>query len=185
VLIGEEARVKLKKPGMQPMTESLMNDNTMKRYTAMVMSLLRTSDIVNRYLELKLKENGSTPIESPIQFVFINALLLRTGRKTPTNLSKWVFRATHTVTSMIDTLARKQLVRRRRDGKDRRSVNIVLTEKGVDANRKVIPILEEISRTVLYDMEDRKIEELSDILRQVRKHLLAQIDKASSEEEMK
>jgi len=167
------------------MTEGVMDNQTMKRYTAVVMSLLRTSDIVNRYLELKLRENGSTPIESPIQFVFINALLLRTGRKTPTNLSKWVFRATHTVTSMIDTLARKQLVRRRRDGKDRRSVNIVLTEKGIDANRKVIPILEEVSGAVLHDIEDRQIEELSNILRQIRKHLLAQIDKASSEEEVK
>ena len=164
------------------MTESLMNDNTMKRYTAVVMSLLRTSDIVNRYLELKLRENGSTPIESPIQFVFINALLLRTGRKTPTNLSKWVFRATHTVTSMIDTLARKQLVRRRRDGKDRRSVNIVLMEKGADANREVIPVLEEISRTVLHNIKDQQIEELSEVLRQIRKQLLAQIDRASSEE---
>ena len=167
------------------MTESLMDNNTMKRYSAVVMSLLRTSDIVSRYLEFKLRENGSTPIESPIQFVVINALLLRAGKKTPTNLSKWVFRATHTLTSMIDTLARKQLVRRRRDGKDRRSVNIVLTEKGMDANRKVIPILEEISRTVLHDIEDQQIEELSDVLRQIRRHLLAQINKASSEEEMK
>ena len=164
------------------MTESLMDNNAMRRYTAVVMSLIRTSDIVNRYLELKLKEDGSTPIESPIHFAVINALLLRAGKKTPTNLSKWVFRATHTVTSMIDTLARKQLVRRRRDGKDRRSINIVLTEKGIDANRKVIPILEEISRTILYDIKDQQVEELSGILRQIRRHLLAQIDKASSEE---
>jgi DNA-binding MarR family transcriptional regulator len=83
---------------------------------------------------------------------------------------------------MIDTLARKQLVRRRRDGKDRRSVNIVLTEKGVDANRKVIPVLEEISRTVLHNIQDQQIEELSEVLRQIRKQLLAQIDRASSEE---
>ena len=52
----------------------------------------------------------------------------------------------------------------------------------MDANRKVIPVLEEISRTVLHDIEDQQVERLLDILRQIRRHLLAQIDKDSSEE---
>jgi len=160
------------------MTISSAN-NSLKRYTAIVMSLIRTSDIASRYLELKMGKNVSGSIKTPIQFAVINALCQRSGRKTPTAVSKWMFRATHTITSMLDTLERKQLVRREANKKDRRSINIIVTDLGKENNRKMIPIAEEISREVLSCLEDEQLEAINDILRQIRKHLLKQIDNAS------
>ena len=160
-------------------TISSANDS-LKRYTIIVMSLIRTSDIVSRYLELEMRKSSSSAIGNPIQFAVVNALCQRSGRKTPTAISKWMFRATHTITSMLDTLERKQLVQREADRKDRRSVNIIVTDAGKENDRKMIPIVEEISQEALSCLEDEQIEALNDILRQIRKHLLKQIDNASA-----
>ena len=146
------------------------------RGTKIVMSIVRTSDVLNRYLEIELAKHGS----SPIRFGVMNALFVHGGTMTPTAISKWTFRAKHTISAMLHVLEAIGFIRREPNVNDSRSVNIVITEKGWDATEKMIPISEEINHKVLSCFDDDQIETLMSLLRQLRKHLFKQIDDSIS-----
>jgi len=141
-----------------------------KRGTEIVMSIVRTSDVLNRFLEIELAKHGS----SPIRFGVMNALFVHGGKMTPTTISKWTFRAKHTISSMLHVLEDIGFICREPNVNDRRSVNIVITEKGWDATEKMIPVSEEINHKVLSCFDDEQIETLMNLLKQLRKHLFKQ-----------
>jgi DNA-binding MarR family transcriptional regulator len=157
------------------MSDNATDEHSMRRYTTVVTQLMRTSDILERYFELKLAKKRTERTVSVIQFAVLNALMLQNGKKTPTTLSKWVFRSPHAITYMLDTLQKKWLLRREPANDDRRSTNIVLTKRGIDTNRTMIPILEEISEAALAPLSGEQIETLSAIVRRIRKRLLTEI----------
>jgi DNA-binding MarR family transcriptional regulator len=139
-----------------------------------VMSIARTADVLNRYLEIELAKHGS----SPIRFGVMNALFVHGGTMTPTAISKWTFREKHTISAMLHVLERIGLIRREPNTNDGRSVNIVVTEKGWNSTEKMIPVSEEISYKVLSCFDDEQIETLVNLLKHLRKHLFKQINEA-------
>jgi len=138
-----------------------------------IMSFIRTFDILNRYLEIELMKYKT----SPIRFAVMNAIVIHGGRMVPTAISKWVYRAPRTVTSMIDSLERDGLIRREPNTKDRRSINIVVTEEGWDETSKKAPVAEEMDRRALSCLSEEELNTLSGILKKLRRHLLSEIEK--------
>lgn len=139
--------------------------------TAVIRALLRTFDILNRCLEVELGKHDS----SPMQFAVMSALHLQGGKMVPTDIGKSVFRATNTVTSMLDTLEKKRLVRREPSSYDRRSINVVVTKKGERHAGRMIPIVEELSKNLLSCLDEQEKEVLNAVLRKLRKYLLAKL----------
>lgn len=142
------------------------------RRTRVVMSIVRTADVLSRYLEIELAKHGS----SPIRFGVMSALFVHGGSMTPTAISKWTFRAKHSVSSMLHVLEGIGLIRREPNMNDGRSVNIMITEKGWDATEGMIPFAEEVSEGALSCFDDKQIETLMNLLRHFRKHLFKQIN---------
>lgn len=138
-----------------------------------VMSFIRTFDILNRYLEIQLMEYKT----SPIRFAVMNAIIVHGGRMVPTAIGKWIYRMPRTVTSMLDSLERDGLVRREPNAKDRRSINIVVTQEGWEHTNMLIPKTEEINRKALSCLSEDEIDTLSSILKKLRSHLLTEIEK--------
>jgi len=147
-----------------------------KRNLNFVMSFIRTFDILNRYLEIELMKYKT----SPIRFAVMNAIIVHGGRMVPTAISKWTYRAPRTVTSMLDSLERDGLVRREPNTKDRRSINVVVTEKGWENTNTLIPATEEINRKALSCLSEEELNTLSGILKKLRSHLLAETERRDS-----
>lgn len=139
--------------------------------TKVIMSLLRTADVINRFLEIELRNHGS----SPARFSVMNALIVHGGKMSPSNISKWLFRAKHTITSMLGVLENIGYVRREPNGDDQRSVNIVVTQKGWRATEVMIPNAEEMGRKILSCLDDKEVENLMDSLKQIRRHLFSEL----------
>jgi len=137
--------------------------------TIAVMSIIRTADIVNRYLDIELRKLNT----SPARFAVMNALLVHGGTMSPSKISKWIFRAKHSVTSMLQVLESIGYVKREPDGNDRRSVNIVVTKEGWKSTEKMIPSAEEMNQKILSCLDESQIETLMEILKQIRRHLLS------------
>lgn len=148
-------------------TRMTKEENTTKA----VMSIIRTGDIVNRFLEIELRKHDT----SPPRFAVMNALFVHGGVMSPSNISKWIFRAKHSVTSMLKVLVNMGYVKREPNGSDRRSVSIVVTEKGWKATERMIPIAEEMSQRILSCLHKEQIDTLMDILNQIRRHLLSEL----------
>lgn len=136
-----------------------------------LMSLIHSFDVLNRYLELKLFPHGI----NPIRFAVMNALIVHGGRMSPTDISKWTLRSPHTVTSMLDWLERDGLVKREPNLVDRRRIDVIVTDKGWNATRNMIPIVEEIGEKALDCLSQEEIETVIGIMRKLRKHLLAKM----------
>jgi len=126
---------------------------------------------MNRFLEIELGKHGS----KPPRFAVMNALLVHDGTMKPTEISTWIFRAKHTVTSMLKALENVGYIKRIANENDRRSVDIVVTEKGWRSTDNMLPIAEDISKKILSCLDEKEIDTLRDILRKIRKHSLIQL----------
>ncbi|MBI2829855.1 MAG: MarR family transcriptional regulator [Chloroflexi bacterium] len=138
-----------------------------------LMSFMRTYDALNRYLELRLMKWKT----SPIRFAVLNAIVGHGGEMTPGEISRWTFRSPRTVTSMLDSLERDGLIRREANPKDRRSIWVVVTPKGLKHTERMALRSEAISQDALSGLEPDEIDKLDAIVRKWRKHLFAEIDK--------
>ena len=134
-------------------------------------SLLRFIDVARRYLAVEFLRHKS----NPMRMLVMNALYSHGGSMSPTELSKYVYRSKHSITSMVDTLEKQGLVSREPNPKDRRSINVSLTPKGKQFFESIMPVGWEITERALSCLDDKQVEILDGILRKVRKHLLKQL----------
>lgn len=79
--------------------------------------------------------------------------------------SQGVSRAT--VTTTVDTLERRELVRRRREGRDRRLVTVELTPEGRSCIELIYPRFNEVEALLVADLSREQQESLAHLLRAV------------------
>lgn len=85
------------------------------------------------------------------------------------------------MTRVIDTLEKQGLVKRRPAGKDRRTRRIDITRKGLKAvEDATIDSRERISQSIFHILEEDRLVEFNDVLKKVRRHVLALIDEINN-----
>lgn len=141
--------------------------------------LIVFADVVNRYTEIILKNQVSWLQATALQFI-----ITRGGSLTPTQLATIMLRSNYSITKIIDSLEKDGLVKRSRSGKDRRSLNIEVTPKGlnyVEASLSVTEIAETDLKSWLNEAE---LENLAAIVRKLRDKLIEKIseNKLSAED---
>ena len=141
-----------------------------KRYA--FLSLLRTGDMLNRYMGLQLKKHGITPSN----FGVMNAILSYEERMTPTAISKWLFRSKHAVTFQLHVLEAKGVIKKEINNRDYRSKYVKLTDEGCKGVEEVMPTVKTMVETVFSCLDHEEIDALNSILKRLRKHLYERID---------
>jgi DNA-binding MarR family transcriptional regulator len=132
-------------------------------------------EVLARYLEVKLKRYEA----SLIRFNIMSALFKNGGEMTPSEISELVFREKNSITAVINTLERQGVVRREPSTDDRRSVKVIITEKGWKEANRLNPIAQELSREALTCLEKQSVEDLVETMRTLRENLLPRIAKLS------
>lgn len=135
------------------------------------LSLVRSTNVFMRYRTVEFRRHDSTSM----RMMLMNALYLNGGSMTPTELSECIFRSRHSITSMVDTLERQGLVRRKSNLEDRRSITVMLTPEGSQLFERMMPIGYEIGQKALSGLSDDEVAKLRMLFKQVREHLLAEI----------
>lgn len=138
----------------------------------LILSILYTGIVFNRYLEIETAKRES----NPTLFGILHNLVTHGGVMTPTNIGKRVFKSKHTVSRAVDVLEKDGLVRRQPVSGDRRLRRIAITRKGLDFVKDNLAEMRIISHKTFSCLDIRQAEELRIILRQLRKHLLELID---------
>jgi len=86
-------------------------EDVAKAIKAMEFSYLsRFADTINRYHEITLNKEGI----NRLQWGAMSLLIVRGGSLTPTRLARLMFRSKHSITKVIDSLEKADLVRRSR-----------------------------------------------------------------------
>jgi DNA-binding MarR family transcriptional regulator len=156
-------------------TTGEVSKRTDKTPLGTLLSILTSFEVLARYLEVELKRHEA----SLIRFNIMSTLFKNGGEMTPSEIAESVFREKNSITAVINTLERQGVVRREPSPDDRRSVKVVITDKGWKEANRLSPIAQELSREALSCMDKEQIEDLVDIMRTLRESLLPRIAKSS------
>jgi len=157
------------------MTVSEVNKRTDKTPLGNLLSILMSFEVLARYLGIELRRYEA----SLIRFNIMSALFKNGGEMTPSEIAESVFREKNSITAAINTMERQGVVRREPSPNDRRSVKVVITDKGWKEANRLSPIAQEISREVLSSMDKDKVEDMVETMRTLRESLLPRIARAS------
>ena len=157
------------------MTVSEISKRTDKTPLGTLLSILMSFEVLARYLEIELKRYKV----SLIRFNIMSTLFKSGGEMMPSEIAESVFREKNSITAVINTLEREGVVRREPSTDDRRSVKVVITDKGWKEANRLSPVAQEISREVLSCLNKEKVEDLVEVMRNLRENLLPRIAKTS------
>jgi DNA-binding MarR family transcriptional regulator len=136
---------------------------------ATVARILRAAELINGEIDGLAKRYGLTQAEGDILFS-----LRRAGqpyRLTPSQLSEALLVSSGTLTSRLDRLERKHLIRRHPHPSDRRSMEIELTEPARDSVDAAVTRHVENEQAMLAPLSPREREQLDRLLRKLLVHL--------------
>ena len=157
------------------MTVNEVNKRTDKPPLGTLLSILMSFEVLARYLEVELRRYEA----SLIRFNIMSTLFKNGGEMTPSEIAESVFREKNSITAAINTMERQGVVRREPSPNDRRSVKVVITDKGWKEANRLSPIAQEISREVLSSIDKDKVEDMVETMRTLRESLLPRIARAS------
>jgi DNA-binding MarR family transcriptional regulator len=106
---------------------------------------------------------------SVIKFIVLQALATNGGTMAPSTLTRWTSTKRHSITTLVDRLMRDELVTAQRNERDRRFVNITLTDKGTEVLKQARPVAREIVNQVMLSVSEGDallFEKLLKVLRQ-------------------
>jgi len=149
------------------MTISEVSKRTDKTPLGTLLSILMSFEVLARYLEVELRRYHATLI----RFHIMSTLFKNGGEMTPSEIAERVFREKNSITAVINTMERQGVVRREPSLNDRRSVKVVITDKGWQEANQLNPIAQELSREVLSCLDKEQIEALVGIMRTIRESL--------------
>jgi DNA-binding MarR family transcriptional regulator len=158
------------------MTISEVRKGTDKTPLGNLLSVLMSFEVLERYLEVELKNYRV----SLIRFNIMSALFKNGGEMTPSEIAAVAFREKNSITAVLNTMEKQGVVRREPSTDDRRSVKVVITEKGWQEANRLNPVVQELSRTALSCLEKKNVEELVETMRTLRESLLPRITRSSS-----
>ncbi len=159
------------------MTIRTINENSKKTADktplGTLLSIMTSYEVLARYLEVQLKKHGV----SLIRFNIMSTLYKNGGEMTPSRIAEDVFREKNSVTAVINTMEKQGVVRREPSSQDRRSVKVVITDKGWNEANRLNPIVQELSREALACMDKEQVENLIGTMRTMRECLALKMDK--------
>lgn len=118
------------------------------------------ADLVDRYVDIHLKANVNW-----LQTYALILLIIHDHNLTPSELGLIMLRPKDSITKLVGTLVKEGLVKRQRNGKDRRSFQIKLTPTGFAYITKTLEDIEPIEKRLRSSMEPSEINKLFSLTR--------------------
>jgi len=141
-----------------------MKSEPANRVLRLWLLLHRVHDVVNLCEESILREYGLTPE----QFAVLASVKSDGGSLRPVDLALMLERSPNSVSMLIDRMVKAGLVRRTRDRKDRRAVNVTLTGKGAKALEPAAPADWKFIQRILLTLTDEDKQALANMLETVK-----------------
>jgi len=91
---------------------------------------------------------------SAIKFMVLRILAANGGTMTPSEIAEWTYRERHNITTLVDRMKQEGLVRAERNSRDKRFVDITLTDKGRKVLSQVTPVAREIVNQVMSSISE-------------------------------
>ena len=133
-----------------------MNNKIESKAKSVVLLLRRVVGLVYQYSRLMLKQYGIT---SP-QYIALKVLANAEEPLSSVALSKQLKVTPANVTAIVDRLEKKGYVQRTRKAQDRRTVQLELTDAGVEFTSQLVDLMEEKVIEQLYHLDASDVDAL-------------------------
>lgn len=88
---------------------------------------VQTADVTLKYANAHFYKKAGLSV---IKFIVLRILATNGGTLRPSEIAQWTLRERHNITTLVERLERDGLVSTKRNDRDRRFVNVTLTDKG-------------------------------------------------------
>jgi len=106
---------------------------------------------------------------SVTKFIVLQALGIN-GTMTLSEIAEWTHRERHNITTLVERLKRAGLVTARRGSRDKRFVNVMLTDKGREVVSQATPVARDIVDQVMLSISEGDAGLLEKLLRVLRQN---------------
>ena len=137
---------------------------------------VQTADAVLKYSDAHFYKKARL---SSIKYTVLRILAVNGGTMTPSEIARWTLREKHNITTMIDRLERDELIKTERNQKDRRSINVILTDKGREVLDQAIPVARDIVNQVMSSTSKNDVVELEKLLGVLRQNAHAGLERVA------
>jgi DNA-binding MarR family transcriptional regulator len=101
-----------------------------------------------------------------------------------TDIARWLERSTNSITMIVDRMVKAGLLRRVRDRKDRRTVNVFLTGKAENALKPANPVAWEFMQQGMSPLSSKDKDAFAGLLEMINRKLLAYLNPGADVEGM-
>ena len=108
---------------------------------------------------------------SVTKYIMLQILAFNGGTMKPSEIADWTSKERHNVTTLTRRLERDDLVRVKRNERDKRFVDISLTDKGRQALAQTIPVAQEIVNHVMLSISESDAVYLEKMLEVMRRNV--------------
>ena len=107
---------------------------------------------------------------SVIKLIVLRALASNNGVMMPSEIAEWTQTERHNITMLVDRMKQEGLVRAERNQRDKRLVNVSLTDKGREALSLAMPVAKEVVGRVMLSIAEGEAALLEKPLRVLRQN---------------
>ncbi len=139
---------------------------------------VQTAELVLKYADAALYRAGL----SLIKLMVLQVLESHGGSLTPSRIADLTVREKHNITTLIRRLQRDGFIKTSKNTKDKRSFNVIITEKGRRAIKLASPAAKNIVKEVMSDMPGTSALAFEALLKDVRQHAWEALCKLDEED---
>jgi len=132
--------------GTQNLMEIYQADNILRDY----MIFVKSADKVMKYADARLRETGF----SFIKYMVLHIIAANGGMMTPSEIANRTFRKRNDITTLVQRLARDGFVVTERSDRNRKFVNVTLTDKGRGILPQIISVVKGIADQVMLSITE-------------------------------
>jgi len=112
---------------------------------------VQTAYTILKYADAHLYRKARLSIS---KLVVMRAIASNNGVITPSELAEWTQTERHNITTVVERMKRDGLIRTERNPRDRRFVNVSLTDKGREVLMQAMPVAREIVDQVMSSISE-------------------------------
>ena len=134
---------------------------------------VQTCDAVSKYGNARLYKENSL---STIKYMVLQILASNGGTMAPSEIAEWTLRERNDITMLVDRLERDEFVKTERNEKDRRFVDIKLTDKGRAALNQATPVAKDIISQIMRSISERDAAVLEKLVKTIRQNAYEELE---------
>jgi len=125
----------------------------------------QTSRRVLKYVDACLYKDADLSL---VQLITLHSLAVNNGVMTPSEIAKWTQTERNNITTLVQCMKHDGLVTTEVNNKDRRVINVTLTDKGWEVFHNSMPVSKKIVDKIMFSLSEDDVNHLAKLLTVLR-----------------